>query len=299
MYSLKMDTFDNKKMNVSVWDDVAEQVGVVVISHGMSEHTARYDDFARYLNAYGYVVLADDHRGHKYNNAGDKGVVIGDSFNQTINDINTVVDYAAEKYATGNVILFGHSYGSFLSQRYIELYSDKLTKCVLSGTAFNSKAVATLGHIVALSQQIFKKRTDISHFIHNVLFGSYNKPFTEQGQKNAWLSRDKEQVAKYEADEYCGYPLSIGFYDSFFKGMAATHGADVDNVRKGMPIMIAVGGNDPVSNKSKTATILANMYKVRGMQEVELKIYEGARHEILNETNNKEVYEDILKFIQK
>ncbi len=299
MYSLKMDTFDKKIMNVSVWDEVANQVGVVVISHGMSEHTERYDDFATFLNSHGYVVLADDHRGHKYNNAGDKGVVIGDSFTQTITDIKTVVDYAKTKYATDNVILLGHSYGSFLSQKFMELYSDSITKCVLSGTAYNSKAIATLGRFVVMTQCIFNKKTAISKFIHGVLFNSYNKPFKAQGQETAWLSRDKAQVAKYESDEYCGYPLCIGFYDSFFKGMANTHGAEAGNVRKDLPIMIAVGSDDPVSNKSKTAVTLAEMYKDRGIKEVQLNIYKGARHEILNETNKQEVYDDILAFITK
>lgn len=130
-------------------------------------------------------------------------------------------------------------------------------------------------------------------------FGAYNKPFTAQGQKFAWLSRDKDQVAKYEADEYCGYPLSIGFYKSFFAGVMHMYGEAVDHANKALPIMIAVGSEDPVSNKSVLAKKLYDFYLEKGFSAVTYKVYNGARHEILNEINNKEVYADFLAFLDQ
>lgn len=298
MKSINLDTFDGKIMHVSVWDEVENKLGGVVISHGMSEHTERYDDFAKFLNKEGYVVLAEDHRGHKYNNAGAKGVVDGDSFNQTIEDIKTVVEYTKATYGV-DVVLLGHSYGSFLSQRFLELYSDKVRACVLSGTAYMRGPLVGIGRVIANIQKVLCGAYKTGYLIDKMSFGAYNKPFEEQGQQFAWLSRDKEQVAKYEADEYCGYPLSIGFYASFFDAIMSMYDEDAKNIRKDIPIFIAVGSDDPVSNKAVLANKLYNFYTQLGIDGTEIKIYEGARHEILNETNRAEVYADMLAFIEK
>lgn len=132
--------------------------------------------------------------------------------------------------------------------------------------------------------------------INKLSFGAYNKPFLEQGQEFAWLSRDKEQVAKYEADPDCGYILCIDYYYSFFKGAMHMYGKDAKTIRKDFKLMIACGSDDPVSAQAKQVRKLNAFYEKLGLKP-ELKIYEGARHEILNETNNQEVYADFLKFI--
>lgn len=298
MRSIKMDTFDGKRMNVSIWDEVEEIKGAIVISHGMAEHSERYDDFANFLNKNGYVVLADDHRGHRYNNAGAKGIVDGDSYMQTVEDMRTLVEFAHKTYEK-EVYLIGHSYGSFLSQRFIELYSTKIKACILSGTAHMKNPLIMAGNAIATVQYALFGPDKTGHLIDKMSFGAYNKPFEAQGQKFAWLSRDKDQVAKYEADEYCGYPLSIGFYKNFFKGLLSMYGEAIDNVDKDFPILIAVGSEDPVSNKSVLANKLYKFYLEKGFRSVQYKVYEGARHEILNETNKEEVYADFLAFLEQ
>lgn len=298
MELLQINAFDGKVITVNVWDKVEKAKGIVVISHGMAEHAERYEDFAHFLNENGYVVLAGNHRGHKYNNAGEKGMVEGDSYAQAVEDVNSVVVYAKQKYGK-EVVLLGHSYGSFLSQRYIELYSSDIKACILSGTAHMKNPLISLGNMIASLQKTIFGPDKIGNLIDKMSFGAYNKPFEAQGQKFAWLSRDKEQVAKYEADEYCGYPLSIGFYSSFFKGVLKMYGEACDSIRKDIPLMIAIGGDDPVSNKSVLAKKLYDFYISKGLTKVEFKVYDGARHEILNETNKKEVYQDMLIFINK
>ncbi|MDD3946502.1 MAG: alpha/beta hydrolase [Clostridia bacterium] len=298
MRSIKMDTFDGKRMNVSIWDEVEEIKGAIVISHGMAEHSERYDDFANFLNKNGYVVLADDHRGHRYNNAGAKGIVDGDSYMQTVEDMRTLVEFAHKTYEK-EVYLIGHSYGSFLSQRFIELYSTKIKACILSGTAHMKNPLIMAGNAIATVQYALFGPDKTGHLIDKMSFGAYNKPFEAQGQKFAWLSRDKDQVAKYEADEYCGYPLSIGFYKNFFKGLLSMYGEAINNVNKDFPILIAVGSDDPVSNKSVLADKLYKFYLEKGFRNVQYKVYEGARHEILNETNKEEVYADFLAFLEQ
>jgi|CZCB01.1.fsa_nt_gi alpha-beta hydrolase superfamily lysophospholipase len=297
MKQIKMDTFDKQKISVNIWDNVENIKGGILISHGMAEHPDRYDDFALFLNKLGYVVVADDHRGHRFSAAGEKGQVSGNSFVQTIKDMDMLIDYIKNTYNT-EVVLIGHSYGSFLSQAYMEKYSNKLKGVILSGTAYMKSALVASGLAIASIQNAIFGPDKPGKLIDKMSFGAYNKPFESQGQKFAWLSRDKEQVDKYEKDEYCGYVMSLGFYKSFFKGIMSMYGEDALNINKKLPILIAVGSDDPVSQQAKLAAKLYDFYKGLGLN-VSYKVYEGARHEILNEINREEVYNDFKEFIEK
>lgn len=296
MKFVKIDTFDGKVNTTCVWDETENRIGAVVIVHGMAEHAERYDAFAKFLNSEGYVVLADNHRGHKFNPDGAKGIVCGDSFSNSVEDIKAVVDYAKSVYGL-EVVLLGHSYGSFLSQRYIERYVSTVRGVILSGTAYMKGALVGMAKVIAGVQKAFCGGEKTAYLIDKLSFGNYNKPFESQGQKFAWLSRDRSEVAKYEADEFCGYPLSIDYYYSFFKGVMAMYGDDSYAAAKGLPVMIAVGSDDPVSNKAVLAEKLYKFYLQKGL-DVSYKVYPGARHEILNEINKKEVYADMLAFIE-
>ena len=297
MKHMELRTFDDKINTVSVWDEVDNKIGAVVIVHGMAEHADRYDDFAKRLNREGYVVLADNHRGHKFNPDGERGIVAPDSFENSVRDIKSVVDYAKQTYGVG-VALLGHSYGSFLSQRYLELYADTVVCCILSGTAYMKGALVGMGKIIAGLQRFFVGGEKTGKLIDKMSFGAYNKPFESQGQRFAWLSRDRKKVAEYEADEYCGYPLSIDYYYYFFRSIQKMYSDAVKSVPADLPILIAIGSDDPVSNKGVLAEKLYKFYLQNGLN-VELKVYPGARHEILNEINRAEVYNDFVAFIDK
>ena len=296
MKKIELKAFDNATIGIDLWDEVESPKGCVQISHGMAEHPDRYDDFAKFLNANGYIVAADDHRGHRRGAInGENGMVYGDSWGQTLEDMDTLCDYLKETYQLP-VFLLGHSYGSFLSQRFVELHSDKLCGCILSGTAHMKNALIAMGLCIAAMQKCFLGGDKKGNLINKLSFGAYNKPFVEQGQEFAWLSRDKEQVAKYEEDPDCGYVLCIDYYYSFFNGAMHMYGKDAKTIRKDFKIMLACGSDDPVSSQAKQVKKLNGFYKKLGLSP-EMKIYEGARHEILNETNKDEVYADFLAFI--
>ena len=296
MKQLNLKAFDGADIGIDLWDEVSSPKACVQIAHGMAEHPDRYDDFAKFLNANGFIVAADDHRGHRRGAInGQNGMVYGDSWNQTLKDMDVLCDYLKEEYKLP-VILLGHSYGSFLSQRFTELHSDKLAATLLSGTAHMKNALIAAGLCIAWVQKVFCGGDKMGKFINKLSFGAYNKPFVDQGQEFAWLSRDKEQVAKYEADPDCGYVLCIDYYYSFFNGAMHMYGKDARNIRKDYKLMIACGSDDPVSTQSKQAVKLNDFYKGLGLNPI-LKIYEGARHEILNETNKEEVYNDFLAFL--
>ena len=155
-----------------------------------------------------------------------------------------------------------------------------------------------LGKAVAAVQRLFIGGDKTGKLIDKLSFGAYNKPFESQGQRFAWLSRDRAKVAEYEADEYCGYPLSIDYYYYFFRSIQKMYGDRANAIPKDLPILIAVGADDPVSNKTVLAEKLYKYYLQYGLN-AEYKSYPGARHEILNEINRKEVYADMAAFIDK
>lgn len=303
MKNEKFTSFDGTVLQCYLWNDVKNPKGVVQISHGMAEHARRYDNFATFLNRNGYIVYADDHRAHgltstKQSTKGVKGYHKGDIYMDTVKDEIAITDYLAEKYGLP-VVYLGHSYGSMLGQRYIEM-PNKSCGAVLCGSANMKGAVLGLGSSIANMQYALLGGEKEGKLLNSLSFGSYNAKFKKDKTPFAWLSRDKEQVKKYIFDEQCGYTMSIAFFKFFFQGLKSSYKSDnLAGIDKNRPVAIFSGAQDPVGGAGKLVKKLYDMYKNLGVKDVTMKLYDGARHEILNETNNAEVYADFLAAIEK
>ena len=303
MKNEKFTSFDGTVLQCYLWNDVKNPKGVVQISHGMAEHARRYDNFATFLNRNGYIVYADDHRAHgltstKQSTKGVKGYHKGDIYMDTVKDEIAITDYLAEKYGLP-VVYLGHSYGSMLGQRYIEM-PNKSCGAVLCGSANMKGAVLGLGSSIANMQYALLGGEKEGKLLNSLSFGSYNAKFKKDKTPFAWLSRDKEQVKKYIFDEQCGYTMSIAFFKFFFQGLKSSYKSDnLAGIDKNKPVAIFSGAQDPVGGAGKLVKKLYDMYKNPGVKDVTMKLYDGARHEILNETNNAEVYADFLAAIEK
>jgi len=302
MKEFALSTFDNSEIWCYLWDDVTDPIAVVQIAHGMGEHCGRYDDFAKFLNSNGFLVIAEDHRGHgKTSGYDNRGIVEGDSYNDTVSDMIALTNYVEMKYKLP-VVLIGHSYGSFLSQAYIERNGDKIVGAILSGSAYMKTAAVGFGRLVAKIQQFFCGPKKPANLIAKLSFGAYDKQFKEENQPFAWLSRDKEVIKNYLDDEFCGgaFTMSIGFQKSFFYGLKTVYtDAALESIPKDLPVLISSGDKDPVGGNGTLVTKLYENYKARGLTDVTLKLYPDARHEILNEINKEEVYADFLAFIKR
>jgi alpha-beta hydrolase superfamily lysophospholipase len=303
MKTEKFKSFDGTVLQCYLWDDVRNPKGVVQISHGMAEHARRYDAFAAFLNKNGYVVYADDHRAHgmtstKQSAKGVKGFHKGDIFNDTVKDEIAITDYLKKKYERP-VIYFGHSYGSMLGQRYLEC-ENASSGVVLSGTAMMKGATLSLGAAIADAQYKILGGEKEGKLLDKLSFGAFNAPFKADKIPFAWLSRDKEQVRKYVLDEQCGYVMSIAFFKYFLNGLKSVYKSEnLASVDKEKPVALFSGALDPVGGKGKLVTKAYDMLKEAGVKDVSIKLYENARHEIINEINNQEVYADILARINE
>ncbi len=285
-----------------IWDEVQEPIGVVQIIHGMAEHILRYDFFAEFLNYNKFIVVGMDTRGHGRTAVEGLGLGIvtdGDSFADTTSD---QIDFAKSIKARYNLpmCLFGHSFGSFLSQSYIERASDLLEGVILCGSAKQKGADIKVGEYVSKIQAVLCGKNKPAHFITKVAFGGFDKKFEYDKIENAWVCSNLESVRKYNEDELCGAVASIGFFKSLFCGVKDLYEeCNLDCIKKDLKIFIISGDKDPVGGYGKKVQKLYDTYVNSGITDVTMKLYPNKRHELLNEDIRDQVMFDALDFYRK
>ena len=296
--ALIFESFDRKQIFVREWTDVKEPVGVVQIAHGMNEYAARYDKFARALNAMGYAVVADDHRGHGDTDAETLGYAEGDMFADTVKDMAGIARFYGEKYKGLKYVLFGFSYGSFLTQAFLEKYARFLDGAIVAGSARQSGAAVRAGRFVSGVCGACKGEDAPADFVNRLVFGGYDKKFGDGDWQ--WLSSDRENNEKYRADPFCNFVCSNAFFRSFFRGMAGLYKKkNAAGLDRSLPLLLIAGKDDPVGGE-KGMTRLYEFYRKQGIKDVSLRLIEGSRHEFLNEREHfDEAFAAIADFIKR
>ena len=294
---------DNKTdIHVVEWIPDGEVKGCLQIAHGMIEYIDRYDDFACYLADRGYYVAGNDHLGHgKSVSSEDKlgyfGHPNGNDF--VIWDMRILRKIIEKMYPDVPHFMLGHSMGSFLLSQYITEYGDGLSGAIIMGTGYQSPA--TIRGAKALCNVIAKAKgwDHRSEMINNMALAGYNKPFEPARTRADWLTKDELITDAYVADPLCSFMFTVNGYHEMFKGIDKAHKkSNIDKIPKDLPLLIVSGAEDPVGNMGKGVKKVYDMYKKAGLINVKMKLYEGDRHEILNETDRQEVYKDILEFME-
>ncbi len=290
-------SFDKEEIFVREWAEVEEPKGVVQIVHGMAEHCGRYEAFARYLNAHGYIVVADDHRGHGNTDPATLGYRKGDMFADVVRDEACITDSYKEKYKGLKYFIFGFSFGSFVTQSYLGKYCGKVDGAVIAGSSHKKDFEVYMGSLVAGLGCMFGMAKKPAKFIEKLSFGAYAKKFEDR----EWLSTDAENNAAYRGDPLCGFTCSFRFYKDFFRGLRRLYTSKYKaGLKKDLPVLLASGADDPVGNMSKGVKKLYRFYTEKaGMQHVEMKLFEGSRHEFLNEKEGRdEKWGTVLDFFR-
>jgi len=272
---------DGLQVATYAWTDVPSGVvGAVQIAHGLAEHAARYDRLARALNAAGFLAYATDHRGHGrtgQDNLGDFGAV---GFDGLIADVAEYGARIAAEHPELPLFLVGHSMGSFAAQSVILDHSGQYAGVVLSG----STALDILAANLAQAEG-------------PVGLEAFNEGF-EQRTGYEWLSRDEAEVDKYVADPWCGFETPPETIPLMFSQVARLADPQaLAGIRKDLPLLIASGSDDPLAGGGQLVGLLAQRYQDAGLADVTLKVYQGARHEIFNETNREEVTADVIEWL--
>lgn len=295
---------ENLDVHVYKWEDEKiEPKAVVQIAHGMSETAKRYEYFAQELTKNGYIVYINDHRGHgktakDLDNVGYLADEAG--FTCLVEDMNTLTNIIKKENKDLPLYLFGHSMGSFASQRYIMEYGNNLDGLILSGS--NGKHGFILNIAEKLISYEIKKhgRRHRSKLIDSLIFGGNNRGFKPARTDFDWLSRDEKEVDKYIEDPYCGVLFTTGFFYDFVKGLQEVeHTDNLKKVPKDLHIHILSGDKDPVGKNGKGVLRLRDRYINLGVKNVSCKLYKDGRHEMLNEINKEEVIKDVLDWLNQ
>lgn len=286
---------DGKNVAVTFWDNTDRPRAAVVMVHGMCEYIERYDDFCGFLGNNGYNVIGMDNRGFGDTDADARGKGYAGMFESTVDDIKQEVDIARERWGVRRVYVIGHSYGSLLTQRFIEKYHSDVSGAILCGTTMQSGIMLCLGR--KLAKRGARKDPDApGRIFAKLTFESYDKKIKDG--ENGWINRDKAEVQKYNADVKCA---GIGicsnmFYKEMFNGIHRTN-KDRALVPSDFKLMIASGTADGVGGYGRLVKKLHKAYRTKCGLHAVLKLYDGARHELLNEINKGEVYEDFVEFL--
>ena len=264
---------------------------VLMIIHGMREHSGRYKEFAEFMCKKGYLVITSDNRGHG-NTMKDKNEFghgkFGDIYGETIEDQKLIVKYAKEFNLP--IYLFAHSYGSMLAQTLIQ-ECPEIEKTILQGTNNGNNIVYKFGKIVGNLLRFFGKDNKPSSIFENPGKKSWGK--THGGN---WLSRDEDVYIRYKQDEKCNGSFPVSFYRSLMSHMTKVN-KSIKKIKPTQKIMLTCGSLDPVGNNGKNVKKLHQTYLKNGVNS-KLIIYPNAWHELHNEINKKEVFADILNFYE-
>lgn len=271
------------------------------ISHGMAEHKERYDEFCTFLAENGYAVFIHDHIGHGESvNSDEELGFFGErsGWKVLVEDCYSVTKYAREEFGNKPVIIFGHSMGSFVARAYTQKYGVALSGAIYCGT---SGANPAAGIAIKLADAVAHSKGNMyrSEIINTMAFGAYNKRIKPKRTEFDWLSTDESEVDKYLADKYCGFLFTAcGFRDLFTVLKKVSGKAWYKAVRKDLPILLVAGDADPVGEYGKGVKQVYKDLKKTGHSNTSLKLYKGARHEILNDTVRKDVAQDVLNWLE-
>ena len=277
---------------------------VLQMTHGMVEYIGRYEELARCLAQQGIAAVGHDHLGHGGTAASreEYGYVGRPDGNRLLlEDIHAVTRWAKALPELRGLpwFLLGHSMGSFYARQYVCEYGGELTGAILMGTGWQPRAAVLAGralcHMIALAKG-WRYR---SKLVDGMAFGGYNRSFAPARTPKDWLNRDETEVDRYLAEERCSFRFTLNGYDSLFAGLARlTDPKLLARAPKDLPLLFLAGEDDPVGGRGRGVRKAAESMRRAGVRQVEVKLYPGARHELLVELNRQEVFADIAAFIE-
>ena len=289
------------RLHAMLWLPEGEIRGILQIAHGVAEHVARYDGFARYLCARGIAVAGHDHLGHGKTAENEQELCFfaeKDGWNDVVSDMDQLHKLTAAKYPDVPYFLFGHSMGSFLTRTYIIDHPEGLKGVIISGTGQNPAAVVAAGKLMAKLEMIDNGPMYHSPTLDKLAFGSYNKKYDHVRTKLDWLTRDEAIVDQYIADPLCGAMATAGMFHDMMGGLQYIWKTEnLNKMDKSTPVYFMAGDGDPVGNYGEAVKKVYERFLKTGCKDVKLKLYKDGRHEMLNELNKDEVYADVLEWL--
>ena len=284
-------------VHACIWRPEGEILGVLQIIHGMEEYAARYDRFAQRAAKSGFLVCAEDHLGHGLTAGKNLGEIPKGGEEFILQDISALAQIARGMAQGKPYFVLGHSMGSFFCRAYIACTAG-IDGAIIMGTGYKGGALLALGGALARLISAVKSASYKSPLLRKLAFGAYNRRFAPAATGYEWLSAEEENVKNYVADSMCGFGFTCSGYAMLFSIMAqACKGRTFLLPQRDMPVFIVSGKDDPVGDYGRGVEKVCALYKKSGASRVSIKLYGGARHEILNDVCAQEATDDILAFL--
>lgn len=290
------------QIHASQWLPEGQPRGVVQIVHGISEYIDRYDRFARFLAEQGFLVCGEDHLGHGL--TGDADGIFGwfaaeDGWGKVLSDIHTLRETVGAQCPDVPYFLFGHSMGSFLTRNYLLRWPGTVDGAVLSGTGQEPLPTVRAGRVLTTALVKAGKGKERNPLVLYLSLGAYNRNFKPNRTSVDWISRDEAVQDAYLADRFCRFTPTTGMFHDMLGGLLVIGDPkQLTAMEKSTPIFFLSGDHDPVGQMGKGVVKVYDMFKAAGCTDVTLKLYQGGRHEMLNELNYEQVQKDALAWLE-
>lgn len=295
-------TNGKNELHMMVWRPEGEVQAILQISHGMIEYIERYSQFAEFLVNQHILVVGNDHLGHGKSVKSEEELGYFDTENGSkvvVDDLYEVTKRMKQEYPRVPYFILGHSMGSFMVRRYIMTYGKEIEGAIIMGTGHQPQIALAGGNMVYKILKAIKGADYRSQFVNAVAIGGYNKQFAPNRTASDWISRDEKAVDAYVSDPYCSFLFTINGFKTIFDTFSFINKkSNITKIPKQLPIFFVAGDRDPVGNNGKGVRKVYEKYKEAGLSKVQLKLYPGSRHEILNDLDYKAVYEDLHMWIK-
>lgn len=276
-------------------------VCILQIIHGMSEHIDRYDEFAQFMAAKGILVAGDDHLGHgKSVNPGEPFGYFckEDAATVLVRDEHRLKKMMQEQYQGVPYIILGHSMGSFIVRNYLMRYGSGIDGAVIIGTGMHAKCQLAAVRALAGIQSLFCGPKHVSSLLDRLTFGGYNRRIQTPKTPRDWICANSESVERYMADPLCGFTFTANGFQTLMKLIRNLYDVEkLNKMPKALPVLFLSGEEDPVGDYGRKVAEVYDSFVKLGMEHVQMKLYPGDRHEILNESDRADVYGDIYRWI--
>ena len=288
------------QIRLRIWLPETEPVGTLQIAHGVAGHCERFEEMARYFADAGLAVAANDHLGHGKSVAdpADLGFFdYKDGWMKVLEDMHTVHRLTCERFPSVPHFLLGHSMGSYLARTYLFTWPEDFDGVILGGTGHQKRLQLYRARILAAVPAAVSPRGR-GRFLNRLVSEKCNRAFLPARTDCDWLTRDEAAVDEFLRDPMCGFVCTNRLYADMVQGfLMVTDRKNMEKMEKSKPVLFYSGTMDPVGENGAAVRRAADAFRSCGMRNVEMKLYEGGRHEMYKELNRQEVFGDLLAWI--
>lgn len=298
-------TFDSRdgisKIHAVRWIPEGEIVCILQIVHGMAEYMERYEEVAQYFAERGILVTGEDHLGHGKSVAedGTYGYFCKrDPATVIVRDVHRLKKMTQQAYPGIPYVILGHSLGSYMLRNYLFRYGTGIQGAILCGTGSMPQTTISGAKILAKIQEIVLGGKHVAKLLDKMAFGAHNKRIENARTGKDWLCSDENIVEIYNEDPLCGFTFTVNGFQTMFEIITRLNKEEnLSKMPKNLPVYFIAGEEDPVGDYGEGVKKAYHDFENAGMENLSIKLYPGDRHEILNEKDREQVYEDVYSFI--